>query len=287
MRQVMTRELGIGLLATILISGIVQGADPDAEHSFKLAIKANMEMTIQGKKQPIDADTVLGYTWSTEGDERTLSFDSLRVKVINDGMQLLNTQMDREKVANTQDGKTEEVMFDAAPEELKAMLRDSFDTPICRIQVDAKRKELKRTVVAGPGAKDLTDQGMIANALFFHPPFQDKAEFTAANEISMGNGGFAKGNLTYKKVPGGKGGQAFKVSGTLGNDSFTPAGSPLTIKKAKYVVTGEQVYDPKLREWISGKLSIKTSFDMTSNDAVFATAAGTMELTFRRVEEEE
>ena len=208
----------------------------------------------------------------------------MKVKASEGEKELMNSFMSRAKFVNTQNGQTQEVPFDQAPDELKSMLKDSFEVPLCKIEVDNNDKEVKRTIVAGAGAKTLVDNGLIANAVLFHPAyFTDKDEWQSDAEISMGNGGFAKGKLTYKKVPGGKGGQAVKVTGTLSNDNFKQPGSPLVIKDVKYVVTGEQTYDPAVKEWVSGKLTIDVSFQIVFEDDTKVSNKGTMVMTLEKL----
>jgi hypothetical protein len=271
-------------LVPIAVGPLTAADELDRSHSFKFAIVSHLDMDVQGKLQKIDTDSTLTYTWTQKDRERTVRFDSALVKISVDGKQTMNVLMNRHKLTNTSGGKTEEVPFDKAPEKLKTMLKDSFGEPMCRLQVGENGEEIKRQVVAGPGAKDFLEQGMLANALYFHPPFMKvRDEWSAANEISMGNGAFAKGNLTYKKVPSGKQGQAVTVTGTLGNDGFNVPGSPIAIKNAKYIVNGEQTYDPAQREWVAGKLKMNVSFDMTSSDKPFASTKGTMDLDFEKL----
>jgi hypothetical protein len=93
--------------------------------------------------------------------------------------------------------------------------------------------------------------------------------------MSMGNGGFARGKLTYLKQANGKAGQTVvKVSGLLLNDSFKQPGTRLILKKVRYVVSGNQTYDHALREWISGKLSFKISYLMEANDKLLGYTEG-------------
>ena len=118
---------------------------------------------------------------------------------------------------------------------------------------------------------------MIANALLFHPQFQTtENEWTSPAEISMGNGGFAKGDLVYKKGAAGKGGVAVKVSGTLTNEGFSPPNSPLTVNNVKYVVNGDQTFDPVQREWVAGKLVMDVSFDLVVGGTAVGQAKGTI-----------
>jgi hypothetical protein len=274
------RLLTAGAMTLLLAPAIAIAADADQKHSFRFTIVSDLDMEVAGQKQKIDAETTVQYSWSRAGGERTLSFDSIQVKANQDGKALINTVMNRSKVTNTKEGKTEDTLFDSAPEQLKTMLRDSFNTPLCKLQVDENGSEVKREVVGGPGAKSFIDNGMIANALLFHPPFmRGQKEWSAPVEMSMGNGGFAKGNLTYK-VTGQQNGQHVQVSGRLTNESYKPPGNPLTIKNTNYQVAGEQLYDPAQREWISGKLKIDASFDMASGDTRLGGAKGTMALNF-------
>lgn len=172
MLRIPLRFIGVSCLAVLLISVFAMAADTDKEaaHFFNIKIASNVDMEIQGKKQKLDADTELHYTWKRSGRERALSFESALVRANMDGKQLMNIFMSRAKFTNTEQGKTDVVPVENAPEELKKMLQDSFDVPVCKCQVDENGREVKRTIVAGPGAKALIDNGMIANAILFHPP---------------------------------------------------------------------------------------------------------------------
>jgi hypothetical protein len=166
------------------------------------------------------------------------------------------------------------IKMEEAPEALKMMMQDCFEVPICKLKIDENSKEIKRSIVAGPGAEEILKLGQIANAMFFHPPFKAGLDkWDAEREISMGQGGYAKGKLTYEKGKADKEGLHFKVTGTLTNDDFQPADSPVGYKDARYVIVGEQSYDPAKKEWISGKMHIDVSFKMR---AFAASAKGTI-----------
>lgn len=278
------RPLGACCLTALLLAAVgAADAAKKAGHSFQFTIASDLDMDVQGKTQKLKADTDLRYNWEQGRGERTLRMESMRVKLSVDGKEAMNTFMSRAKVVNVIGGATEEVPFKDAPDELKETLKDSFDTPLLKLGVDENGGVVKRTVLAGPGAKALQDNGVMANALLFHPPFfRDRDEWQAEVEVPMGNGGFARGKLTYKKVAGGKGGQAVRVTGTLGNKGFQPPGSPLTVRSAKYVVRGEQTYDPALREWSSGRLKMDVSFEMAAGEKQVGSAKGVMDMTFAR-----
>jgi hypothetical protein len=279
------RLIRAGLMSAVLLGACALGADTDKEaaHSFMVKIESKMDMEIQGNKQKLDAYTELRYTWKRSGRERALSLESALVQVKIDGKEIMNNFMSRAKFSNTEQGKTKEVPFEDANEELKKILRDSFDVPVCKLQVDENGKEVKRTIVAGPGAKALIDNGMIANAVLFHSPFpRDQNEWQADAEVSMGQGGYVKGKLAYKKTTGAKAGQSVKVSGTLTNEGFKQQDTALTIKKVNYIVSGEQTYDPAQQEWVSGKLAMDVSFQMATDQAAVGSVKGIMVVSFAK-----
>jgi hypothetical protein len=275
----MTRSVLLISAFTIaqLISYTVVAADPERRHSFKFTLVSELAMDVAGQKQKIEADTDLRYTWKQNGEERVLSFDSSRVKANADGKEMLAFYMSREKFATRQEGKTEVVPLDKATPELKRALEDSYGVPLCVVHVDNDGKEFKRDIVAKPGAKDVIDQGLIANAMLFHPPFlTSEKEWTAPAEISMGNGGFAKGDLKYQKAAAEERGQKVIVTGTLSNDGSRPPNSPVSMRVAKYVVHGEQTYDPGKREWVAGKLTMDVSYKMEFDGNPVGGAKGTI-----------
>jgi hypothetical protein len=285
MNHIPLRSLAVKSLTLLLLGAFALAAaqDKKADHSYKVTIASQMDMEAQGQKQKIDADTEIRYTWRRNGKERTLIFDSFSVRAKNDGKEMMNTTMSREKIVNIKQGEKEEMTIEKAPEQVKKMLQDSFGAPVCQLQVDENGKELKRENVSGPDAMRFADQGMIANALLFHPPYPaGKEEWEADSEISMGNGGFAKGKLTYKKIAG-KEVQLVKVSGTLTKDSYRQLGTPVTFKDVRYVINGEETYDPARQEWTSGKLAIDASFQMTMDDKPLGSAKGKMTLSFERL----
>ena len=73
------------------------------------------------------------------------------------------------------------------------------------------------------------------------------------------------------------------MSGTLSKDSYKLPEGPLTIKNAKYVVNGEQHFDPARREWVSGKLTIDVAYEMTDGDRAVASTKGAMVASFEEL----
>jgi hypothetical protein len=259
-------------------------APPDAkDFRFKVAIKARTTMGADGQAQKVDGDTAFTYTWKRDGNVRTLVVESAEVRVVAGGQDVMNAKMSRAGFTEMKGGKATEVKIEDAPEQLKKMLTDSFGTPICKIEVDAAGKEVKRTVVAGAGAAALIDSGMIANATMFHPWYRgDRDEWQADLQVSTGNG-LVTGKVTYTKIPGGKGGQAVKVAGTITADGIKLTGG-VTVNNGKYTIKGEQTYDPVPGEWVAGNMTMDLDFKLTAGTKVIP-AKGEMAVTFELLPE--
>lgn len=253
-------------------------------HSFHVAIVSELQNKLgNGVTQKMEATADVRYTWKNVDRDRILTFDQLGTKALMDGKLLINATMSRDKFINVSEGMTTEIKSSEAPERLRKMLQASFGEPLCKLQRDADGKEVKRTIMSSPDAKDMIDNGMIVNALLFHPPYYSgKTEWQSESEIRMGKGGTAKGKLRYKKSEG----NTWQVTGTLSNDEFMRENDGFTLKKAKYAVDGSQSYDAALREWVAGKMSINVGYEMYQDDTKVGTANGTMRATFERIEPE-
>jgi hypothetical protein len=258
-------------------------AQPAAQDTkFRVDVRAKLSATIAGQEQKLEADAAYEYTWKRDGKTRTLVVDSAEVRAAADGREMMNARMNREGFSDKKAGAAKEDKTAEAPAELKQLLTDSFGSPICKIELDDTGKELKRTMLAGPGATVLVDSGMVANTRMFHPWYSaDKDQWQADMEVSTGNG-LATGKATYTKVPGGKGVQAVKVSGTLTADGVKGMGG-LTIKAGKYKVEGEQTYDLERKEWVAGKLTMDVTFKMHDGADEIGSVKGTMIVTFALV----
>jgi len=269
---------------TTAAGALAAEADGGAVYSFKVTLASRVTMEVQGQKVGLTADTEVRYSWRRKDRERSLILDSVLIKAERDGIEIMNTFMSRGKLINIQQGRTNEITFAAAPDRLKSMLRESYGVPLCTLQVDEHGREVKRSVIAGQGAKDIIDNGMIANALLFHPPFlRGEDEWSADTEVSMGNRGYAKGKLRYRKQTGGQSRQICKVSGTLANDRFKQPASPVTITNARYVVNGEQTFDPVVNEWTSGRLTMVYAHQMLADEKSVGSSQGTITASFERL----
>jgi hypothetical protein len=270
----------LSALAATLAAAAVAAAQPAAKDpTFRVEAKAKLTMTAGGQEQKIEADAAYEYVWKRDGKEKILLMEGIEVRAVTGGQEVMNARMNRAGFTNAAGGQKAEVKTETAPAELKRMLTDSFGAPVCKLEVDATGKEVKRTMLAGPGAAQLVDSGMVANATLFHPPYlADKDEWQAEVAVGTGNG-VAAGKLTYTKVPGGKGGQAVKVSGTLSADGQKVAGG-LAIKGSKYAVAGEQTYDPARKEWVAGRLTMDLAMTLAKEAQDVGSAKGEMVITF-------
>lgn len=277
------------LLALAALCGAAFATAPAADpalavtREFKVVATSDIKMEAGDVSAAIIADTVYRYTWARVGRERTMSLRELSVKMKAGDQERMNVTISRAGMSGIENGQKFDQKYDDAPEKLREMLRDTFDAPVCTLEVDADGREVKRTVSVKPGARQALDAGMIANTTLFHPRYAaDKDEWTADGAVSAGQGE-AAGKLTYTKINGDKAGQAVKVAGTLKADGLTVKGG--TIKEGKYTVTGTQTYDPKIQEWIAGELNIDLSLIVDPGNKQLATGKGKMKLTFEMLPE--
>lgn len=267
-------------IGVLFLAATAFAAPPDA-HPFRVRIQSDLKITASGSEQNVAAETELHYAWTRSGSEKLLSFSSLQVKLKADGEVALDSFLSRSQMRNiTPAGKTE-VAFEKAPPAAQEILRDTFGPPLCRIEIDAKQgTELGRKIVAGPGAKSSIENGMIENALLFHPPyFADRDSWQIERRFSMGAGGYADGTLTYTKSADEP--NVFVIRGELTNPLFQPAAGQ-GVKDAKYVVNGKQIFDAERRAWSVGEMTADVSFTILEGEEPAGSAAGVIRLEFER-----
>jgi hypothetical protein len=259
------------------------GDGSEIANSFKITVKAKSVLESESTKKEMVVNLEIHYTWMRKGQDRTLTFDLLKMQVADDGEETLNTTMNRKKFGNVIKGELKETAFADAPPALKAILKDGFESPICVLRVDDTGKEIERKVVAGPGAKSFIDNGQIANALTFHPPFfKDKEKWDAPAEFPIGKSGFARGRLSYQKKSADRQKVVFQVTGVL-TSKITKKLNELTLSEEwRYEIKGEQEYDLASREWTAGKMAIDTKMEITPDKGSPVVAKGTMDVTFER-----
>lgn len=278
--------LAYNLLLASAIGAEAQAPEPDVEvpHSYKMRIVSKLTSKPEGKKQNFDLDTQLLYTWRHKGSQRTLFYDGIKLKVKIDGEETINTALSREKLlSKVKGGENVKFSLENAPEQQKKMLMDTFGAPLCRLEMDENGKEIKRTMVAGPGAQAFVESGAIGNTRLFHAPFfNDKEKWESEQEVGVGNGGSVTGNLSYEKGSSEKGKQIVKVSGTLKNDGIRPPGAPLTTRNVSKV-RGNQTFDLTQKDWVSGELTMELFIEFSDAGKIVNSAEGTMVVTFEKL----
>lgn len=262
--------------------------------AYKYRIQLDSRCTAQtpdGQSNKINADTSLTYVWRWRGSEAELLLDSMDVRTTINGQPMMESTMNGSRFYLKQDGQTMDETYDNASPELKQVLQDCFRTPMCKVVVDDEGGELKRTITAGPAAQTVVNTGIISNARFFHAPFRHgKTTWEAPGEMAMGNGEYARGNLAYETTdqPVTSGDEPsnlveVKVSGTLTGDTKRDVGD---VKNVVYRVEGIEVYNKRLREWISGALTVRIAFDTHAMGQRVANS-GTIRLAMKLVSAEE
>jgi hypothetical protein len=276
-----TRGLTVGFAVVMLVVAVLPGRSRGDErtHAFKLSIAGRMNVTEQASNIKQETDTMVRYAWRNSPREKVLTIDSFHVMAKSDGREMINMLMNRNEMLDSKlKGKS---LSPEAQRRMDQLLQGMFGSPLCTIHLDENGNETRREIPDGPGPKILTENGMIANALLFHPPYKPRADkWDAEAQISMGNGAFAKGRLSYEKVQKDGPRRVVSVSGTLINESSTQPRSTQGIKAARYVVSGNETYDEALQEWTAGKLKMELSFQVTDNGTVIGTCRGTMQLDF-------
>ena len=233
-------------------------------------------MEIMDQKQHIVGDTVLIYSNNRSGDKLDLILREVVVAVKLDGNTLIDMTMNAKELDNRADGS--KIKLEEANEETKTMLTDSFTTPLAAIVLDEHGKETSRKIIAKPGAVAMVENGQVENARMFHAPFYaDKKTWKSPIKMSLGNGNFASGPLTYKvkSTDSKTGNVTVEVSGKLNAKGKQ---GPLDIVNAVYDVKGSQVFNPKKKDWDSAKYDIAIVFDLAQNGKTIANAKGTMKV---------
>lgn len=272
----------VGAFVTLAVASSLCGGElGETANRFRITVDSVME--VNGKKG-ITANAEIQYTWTKKRNDRTLTFNLMGVRAGEDGVDSMNVTMSRKKIRIVTAAEDKEIPFEDTTATQQAMLKDSFDSPICVVRVDETGKELKRTMVAGPGAKQYLDGGQIVNAFLFHPPFlQDQAKWESPAEMVAGPGALARGNLTYQKKAADKTKVTVDVAGVLTSKFKKQLNDASLVQETRLVVKGQQVYDLGRREWISGNFMIDAKMDFTPDKGAPIMGKGTMNVSFAHV----
>jgi hypothetical protein len=266
-----------GVLTLLACSSLTSAeGDKTAAQSYRVKLDSEMAMKIQNQTVKLTALTQFAYALRPKGNKVDILLNKVELEVKQNGKEMLKAVSDKDKQYTRQNGRvTTDVSRDKADEKQKQTMDDTFTKPLGSYVVDKNGKELKRSVSSAPGAKAMIKRGVVVNARLFHPPFyQDKDKWQAPSAVSLGDGDFVKGDLTYTKGKGGK----VKVAGVLTNKMVKKANG-LVMKDIKYVVKGEQTYDAARKQWTSGKLAMNVSFSMEFGGKEIGSATGEMKAT--------
>jgi hypothetical protein len=236
----------------------------ETKTKYRFKIESSIRMVVGAQKIKIVADTLLDYLNTRKGQEIGVLFRQLKVVSKVNDQENMNIQMSRSAIVQTQNGSATKTPFAKASPAQQTLMKDSFNKTIAKITVDAEGKESKREIVASSSAKSLVDNGMIDNARIFHPRFAATKTWTSKRKLSMGNGNSVSGDLKYEKQDGkdGAGNIIVKVSGVMIKKSVQQGA--IEMKNIKYSFTGQQSYSSTRKLWLSGTLTIKTSFDIAT-----------------------
>ena len=276
-----------GLGAGTQASNATAAKNP-ATRFYKIRLNSKATMQMQGQTQQIDADTTVGYHRSGPDPQNRVDvgLDAINVKATVNGATQIDSFQSKEKLIVVQGGQTQTVLAKDAEAPLQQMLQDTFGSPACRLTLDENGEIVHNESLLRPGAKSIEDQGIVANILFFHAPFTtDAKSWTSVRKVSMGNGGFVEGELTYSPKSNDGARHVVDVSGTLKNPRFQPAGTPLQLRDTAYEISGSQVYDTDLGDWVSGNLTAELKYDMFVNDMPVGKVTGTIVLTLSQLDE--
>lgn len=240
-----------------------------ASRTFGVSMVQRMVMNTNLGQSVVATDTGMDYRWTYNGNERTLSLVGVRMKRMRDNVLVLDYFINKDR-AQGRNGLNQVFEYTVAdlPQDFKTA-RTYLNVPLYKIELDDTGKIEKRSALVNKQALDFLDHmewGITDIATSVQQPFMaDQDEWTVETEMGIGNGLMAKGTLTMKKVPGGIGGQAVKVTGTFSKENFTHPGVNVYFTSYTEKVEGVQTYDAAAHEWIAGQFQ---------QEATAATAAG-------------
>lgn len=265
----------------------VPGSPPDPVNraSFRIAIRSTLRLSIPGEgPSVVKADAHFCYTWERLGSERTLTLDSMQVRAIAGGTLNTDTFVGPDRWIDRKSG--DDLGPAKMPDALRELLRSSFGVKCYTVGLDEAGNVISTKRLLPEGSSPLINAGIVANALFFHvrfPPGQDRWE--VRNALCGAGDTLASGLLTYVKGPTVKGHLVpVRDSGTLSMGARKMEGQPDVTASATDEVSGEQVYDLDLGEWVSGDLDLKINLSMDHRElARKATGEGTLKVSLEKL----
>ncbi|HLX61791.1 MAG TPA: caspase family protein [Planctomycetota bacterium] len=253
-----------------------------ATRTFGVSAAQRLVMNSNATGQLVqDTSAGMDYAWTYNGNERTLALLGVSFKRYNNSVLMMDYMIDR----NTAWGKNAlGVTTTYTPETLPAQFqtaRTYLGVPLYKIQLDDTGKVVSKTPLINKQASDFLEKmewNIWDAAIAVHHPYMaDQDEWTTEAEYGIGGGIMARGTMTMKKVPGGVGGQAVKVSCTFNKENFMLPGVNVLCSSFTLKVEGVQTYDTEAKEWIAGQFQASTAATFTGG-----TATGTGQSRFER-----
>ncbi len=158
-RTQLTLQVSVVLILTMGTNSWAQ--DSQTFHKFKLVENSNMDTVINDQHSQTPNDVVVFYSWTSKGHTRYLGIHSMMLKSLIDGKEIMNDDFSRKKIAKTKDGSTYELGPDQITGPMKTVVQDSFDTLLCKLEINRSGTDFKRTMEAGPGANMIIQKGIV------------------------------------------------------------------------------------------------------------------------------
>ncbi len=267
-----------------------EAAEPLTGRSYQLKISANMKILPPDhiKEPPVELETLarVEYLIARNENREEISIHSEAMTEKQKGQLVQQTLMSRNlfRGSPARGVPATEILFDNAPLPLQQALL-SYDTPILLITHDATGKETARKSLArGQLRQHLTE--LAETILSIHAPFpESEATWNVPAKLALATGNAATGILTFEKAGPPSAATApvkVKVSGEL-NAAGTIGQAK--VKNGRYVIQGEQTYDPIGNAWKAARWQIALTMELTDlKDQPFGTSSGTLELVMVAIE---
>ena len=165
-------------------------------------------------------------------------------------------------------GPTVDVAAKQAPAAIMDVLK-RYDVVAATMLVDDRNKVVDLRIKA-----DGAQRALVETLVSIHAPVPEGLDaWEAPSRLAMGQGQTARGTLRCTRL-GGSGPSRVKVEGVLKGEGVV-AGN--LIKDGTYTVEGEQTYDPKAREWVAARWTVRVDNELAdAAGQTVARARGTM-----------
>jgi hypothetical protein len=177
-----------------------------------------------------------------------------------------------ERMTKTTPTEKRDVVIKDAPDHFKTYITEKYNTPLCELVIDDDER------VTGSKLRRPEDASFAANFQFFHAPLLLNENSWEAEASMSGGDNIAAGKLTYEKQEPTGDLLPIKVHGTLKTEMVAQNGDKLVLS---YTVKGQQIYDLKKRQWVSGPHEMTIASTPKADNKVPASMKGAMVVTMR------